>query len=157
LQLLVPGEASAPGTAEGKTGTPSAQTAGIAFTVTVNAVDANWNVVNTNDIVAITSTDPNAALPANASLVSGSKNLSVTLKTAGSATVTAGDVTHPAITSSTSPSIGVAAGAFAKLQILAPGETTAPGSGSGKTSTPTAQTAGSAFVVTSTPWTPIGT
>src|SRR5207302_3380438 len=39
LQLLVPGEAAAPGTAPGKTGTPSAQTASTAFAVTVNAVD----------------------------------------------------------------------------------------------------------------------
>src|SRR5256886_7434461 len=45
LQLLVPGETAAPGTGSGKTGTPTAQTAGTAFTVTVNAVDANWYLV----------------------------------------------------------------------------------------------------------------
>src|SRR5262249_59863664 len=73
LQLLVPGETAAPGTPTGKTGTPNLQTAGTSFTVTVNAVDANWNVVNTNDVVGISSTDPNATLPANASLVSGTK------------------------------------------------------------------------------------
>ena len=44
LQILLPGETAAPGTATGKTGTPSAQTAGGAFNVTVNAVDANWNL-----------------------------------------------------------------------------------------------------------------
>src|SRR5439155_87312 len=87
LQLLAPGETAMPGTPNGKTGTPAAQTAGTAFTVSVNAVDANWNVVNTNDTVALTSSDANAALPANTNLVSGSKALSVTLKTAGSATL----------------------------------------------------------------------
>src|SRR5206468_9107514 len=101
LQLLLPGETAAPGTGSGKTGTPASQTAGTAFNVIVNAVDSNWNVVNTNDTVAITSSDPNAALPVNAALISGSKTLSVTLKTAGTATVTASDVPHPGITAST--------------------------------------------------------
>src|SRR5437773_7445153 len=46
LQLLVPGEGAAPGTALGKTGSPTTRTAGTAFNITVNAVDANWNVVS---------------------------------------------------------------------------------------------------------------
>ncbi|MBI2763979.1 MAG: Ig-like domain-containing protein, partial [Chloroflexi bacterium] len=41
LQLLVPGETAAPGTVSGKTGSPSTQTVGVAFNITVNAVDAN--------------------------------------------------------------------------------------------------------------------
>ena len=61
LQILLPGETAAPGTATGKTGTPSAQTAGGSFNVTVNAVDANWNVVSSTDTVGITSTDANAS------------------------------------------------------------------------------------------------
>ena len=36
-----------PAAVAGKTGSPSAQTAGSGFNVTVNAVDANWNLVNT--------------------------------------------------------------------------------------------------------------
>ena len=63
LQILLPGETAAPGTASGKTGAPSAQTAGGAFNVTVNAVDANWNPVTSTDTVGITSTDANATLP----------------------------------------------------------------------------------------------
>ena len=63
LQILLPGETANPGSASGKTGSPSAQTAGSSFNVTVNAVDANWNVVNTNDTVHITSSDANAVLP----------------------------------------------------------------------------------------------
>jgi hypothetical protein len=148
LQILAPGETAVPGSASGKTGTPTVQTAGVAFSTTVNSVDANWNLINTNDTVAITSSDPNATLPANAALVGGSKAFSITLKTAGSATVTASDTNHPGIASGTSATIPVSGSAFAKLQILVPGETAAPGTPTGKTGTPTAQTAGSAFTVT---------
>src|SRR6266481_166865 len=103
LQLLLPGETAAPGTASGKTGTPVAQTAGSPLLVTVNAVDANWNLINTNDTVAITSSDANASLPSNAALVAGTQSFSVTLKTAGTRTLTASDVTHTSITANTSP------------------------------------------------------
>src|SRR2546426_3514810 len=147
LQLLVPGETAAPGTVSGKTGTPTAQTAGTPFTVTVNAVDPNWNVVSSTDTVGITSSNGGATLPGNAALVAGTKTFSVTLNTAGNWTVTASDITTPAMTANTSPAIPVP-GTFAKLQLLVPGETAAPGAGSGKTGTPTAQTAGTAFTVT---------
>src|SRR2546430_1303202 len=89
LQILMPGETAAPGTASGKTGTPTAQTAGTSFNVTVNAVDATWNAVSSTDAIAITSSDANATLPTNAALVAGTKTFSVTLKTGGSQTVTA--------------------------------------------------------------------
>src|SRR5438445_450248 len=93
LQLLVPGETAAPGTASGKTGTPTAQAAGTPFNVTVNAVDANWNLINTiSDTINLTSSDSNAALPANTALVSGTKTLSVTLNTVGSTTLSVIDV-----------------------------------------------------------------
>src|SRR5207249_10744727 len=72
LQLLVPGETAAPGSATGKTGTPSIQTASIGYSVTVRAVDANWNLVNTSThTVGITCADANDILPANAALVAG--------------------------------------------------------------------------------------
>src|SRR5207249_4678955 len=88
LQLLAPGESATPGTATGKSGTPTAQAAGTSFNVTVNAVDANWNLVNTvSDTVAITDTDLNNTAPANTSLVSGTQAFSITLKTSGSQTV----------------------------------------------------------------------
>src|SRR5207237_952873 len=107
LQLLVPGETAAPGTPSGKAGTPLAQTAGTPFNVTFHAVDFNWNVVSTNDTVAISSSDANAVLPSNTALAVGTTTLSVTLKTAGSATVTASDSSHGAVSSSTSPAITV--------------------------------------------------
>src|SRR5207247_1000232 len=148
LQLLVPGETAAPGSATGKTGTPSDQTASIGYSVTVRAVDANWNLVSSTHTVGITCTDPNDLLPANAALVAGTKSFSLTNKTAGSWTITATDITDSTKTANTSPSITVNSGAFTKLQILMPGETAAPGTTSGKTGTPTAQTAGTPFNVT---------
>jgi len=161
LQLLMPGETAAPGSASGKTGSPTAQTAGSAFTVTVNAVDANWNLVSSTHTIGIASSDGNAALPANAALVAGAKTYSVTLKTAGSWTVTATDVSDGTKTANTSPATTVTAGAFAKLQLLMPGETAAPGSASGKTGSPTAQTVATAFSVTVNSvdgaWNPIST
>src|SRR5207249_580928 len=84
LQILLPGEVAAPGTATGKTAAaPTAQTAGtaIASGIVVNAVDANWNLVSTATTnVTITSTDSNAtiaddngATPGNLSLVAGTR------------------------------------------------------------------------------------
>src|SRR5205823_2132731 len=94
LQILAPGETASPGSATGKTGAPTAQTAGAAFNATVNAVDANWNLVtNITDTVSIASSDANAILPANAALSAGTQTFSVTFKTAPSQTVTASDVT----------------------------------------------------------------
>src|SRR5207245_9129410 len=108
LQVLVPGETAAPGSITGKTGTPTSQPTGTAFNVTVNAVDANWNLVNTvTHTVGITSSDPSATLPANAALVSGTKALSVTLKTGPSQTVTTTDITDGTRTANTSPAMTV--------------------------------------------------
>src|SRR5262249_10831457 len=162
LQVLVPGESAAPGTGTGKTGTPLGQPAGSAFTVTVNAVDANWNLVSSvGDTVGISSSDSNATLPANAALVSGTRNFSVTLNTAGNRTVTASDVTDGTKASNTSSSVAVAAGSFAKLQLLVPGETAAPGTATGKTGTPTPRAAGTSFNVTvnavDANWNPVNT
>ena len=149
LQILMPGETAAPGTATGKTGTPTARTAAAAFSVTVNGVDANWNRVSSvADTVRITSSDANAQLPANAALVAGTQTFDVTLLTAGSRTVAATDVTDGTKTANTSPATTVTAGAFTKLQLLMPGETAAPGTATGKTGSPTARTAGTAFTVT---------
>jgi len=90
LQILVPGETAAPGTASGKTGTPLTQTPGTAFDVTVNAVDEFWNLVTTaTDTITLTSSDAAAVLPAAAALVNGTRVFSVTLNTPPSQTVTA--------------------------------------------------------------------
>src|SRR5256886_14446280 len=148
LQLLVRGETAAPGTASGKTGTPSAQSAATAYNVTVNAVDANWNLISSTLTVGITTADANDTHPANASLSAGTATFAVTFKSAGSWTITATDITDGTKTANSSPSITVNSGAFSKLQILVPGEIAAPGSSTGKSGTPTAQTAGTPFNVT---------
>jgi len=149
LQILLPGETAAPGSASGKTGSPTAQTSGTAFNATVNAVDANWNLISTNDTVHITASDTNATLPTDTALSAGNGTFSVTLKTAtNSVSVTASDVTHTGISTNTSASVAVNAGAPAKLQTLLPGETAAPGTATGKTGSPTAQAAGAAFNIT---------
>jgi hypothetical protein len=96
LQLLVPGETAAPGTASSKTGTPAPQAAGTPFNVTVNAVDETWNVVDTISDLVRCFLRRHGGTPANASLVSGTKAFSVTLNTVGSATLTASDLTNPA-------------------------------------------------------------
>ena len=52
LQVLMPGETAVPGSTTGQTGRlRRAQTAGTAFNVTVNAVDANFNVVSNDNHV----------------------------------------------------------------------------------------------------------
>src|SRR5206468_3180819 len=121
LQLLVPGETAAPGTGSGKTGTPNAQTAGTAFMVTVNAVDANWNVMSSTHTVGITSMDTNATLPANAALASGTQTFNVTLKTAGTKTLTATDITDGSKTANTSPLITVNPGVLNNFLVEAAG------------------------------------
>jgi len=115
LQVLVPGEAAAPGTATGKTGTPSTQGVAAAFTIAVNAVDARWNVVSSTHTVRITSSDPAATLPANAALIAGTRTFSVTLNTAGSRTVTATDDTDASRTANTSSAITVVSPATISL------------------------------------------
>src|SRR5205823_4057592 len=100
------------------------------------------------DTVGITSTDANATLPANAALVAGTKTFSVTAKTADATRVTATDITNGSMTADTSPWTTVDPGAFARLQVLMPGETAAPGTATGKTGGPSDQTAGASFNVT---------
>jgi hypothetical protein len=158
LQVLLPGETAAPGTTTGRSGTPTAQTAGSAILngITVRTVDANWNPVSATPNVILTSSDANATIAddngggtvGNLTLVAGSGTLSsLTFKTAGARTVTATDAAA-VLTADTSTSVTVNAGPFVKLQVLAPGENAAPGTGSGKSGTPDDQRVGNAFNVT---------
>ena len=123
LQLLMPGETAAPGTATGKTGTPTRADGrhGVQRDRQRRRRELERGHLDMRHRGVITSSDANAALPSNAALVAGTKTFSVTLKTAGSQTVTATDSTDGAKTANTSPSTTVNAGAFAKLQILVPG------------------------------------
>src|ERR1035437_4560358 len=107
LQVLLPGEIAAPNTQSGKTGTPTHQTAGTPFTITVNAVDANWNVVSSTDNIHITSSDVNMTPVNDAALVAGTKTFNVTLNTPGSKTVTASDADNNTKTPNTSSAVTV--------------------------------------------------
>src|ERR1043166_3790559 len=106
------------------------------------------DVIGANDVVAITSSDANAVLPPSAALSGGSAAFNLTFKTAGADTVTASNLTHTTISPGTSTAIPVNADVYAKVQLLMPGETAAPGSTTGKTGTPSARTARTSFNVT---------
>jgi hypothetical protein len=102
LQVLMPGETNAPGTAKGKIGTPASQSTNSPVNVTVNAVDANWNIVDyCADTVAITSSDTAAILPNNAALAKGTGTFVVTFSTTGPQTVTATDATQSSVAANT--------------------------------------------------------
>lgn len=108
LQVLMPGETSAPGTATGKTGTPDPQAAGSLCNVTVHAVDAHWNIAyGCADTVHLTSSDAFAYLGNDAALVNGAVTFSVQFFTAGQQTITASDVTKTTVTANTGSSTTV--------------------------------------------------
>jgi hypothetical protein len=89
---------------------PSGSTAGAAFSVTVTALDANNKVVSGyGGTVHFTSSDARAALPGDATLTNGTGTFTVTLKTAGSQTVTATDTANSSITGQASVTVSPAA------------------------------------------------
>jgi protein-tyrosine-phosphatase len=80
-------------------GFPSPTVAGVAHSVTVIAYDAYGNVATGyTGTVAITSSDSQAVLPASAGLTSGIGSFTVTLKTAGTQSITATDTVTSSIT-----------------------------------------------------------
>src|SRR5262249_30089073 len=81
--------------------------------VTVNAVDAYWNLVNTvSDTVGLTSSDTSATLPTPAALAAGTTNLTVYFNGNGNFTVTATDLTNGSKSPGTSSAIGVTGAQF---------------------------------------------
>jgi uncharacterized repeat protein (TIGR01451 family) len=112
LQLLAPGETAAPSTTNGKTGTPSSQVPDVAFNVTVNAVDAFWNIVSSaSDTIRIGLSDTNVIPLVDQFLTNGTKSVSVTMTTPGTNVVTATDVTSAGKTPATN-SIPVSTGQY---------------------------------------------
>jgi hypothetical protein len=88
LLVKLPGQTFTNGV--GITGIATNQTAGNAFNFTVYAVDLNnWLDAGKTGAVSISSSDAQADLPANANLVAGTKQFTITLKTAGSQSVRA--------------------------------------------------------------------
>ncbi len=112
---------------------PSGATAGVAFSITVTALDANNNIATGYlGTIHFTSSDQRTgvALPADYTFTSGDNGAhtftsGVTLVTAGSQTVTATDKSNSSITGQAS--VTVSAAAASTLTLSAPGTST-PGS-----------------------------
>ena len=95
LQILWPGETNAPGTVSGKIGTPTpvslAAGGGLApVNVTINAVDASFNIVSVSDNIHLT-TSNDAITPNDASLVNGTLQQTIIFQSTGAQTVTGTD------------------------------------------------------------------
>ncbi|MDX2473598.1 MAG: hypothetical protein QNL91_07780 [Candidatus Krumholzibacteria bacterium] len=98
LQVLLPGESAAPGTATGKSGAPDAQTVGVPFLVVVRACDDDWTTVATvSDAVSWNSTDESAGLPGTVQLTTGQATATVVLNAAGTFTISGQDLSDPTI------------------------------------------------------------
>jgi hypothetical protein len=160
-QLLVPGETAQGGTESGRTGTPADQVAGGSFTLTLRAVDTWFNLVpGRADTVAIGSSDAFAAIPAETTLVNGQRLVSAKLYKTGLQRFWASGAGTPSARADTSSAVRVTGGPFARLLVLAPGESPAPGSPTGRTGTATDQSINYAFTVTVLAtdawWNPVG-
>ena len=107
LQVLLPGEVEAPGTPQGKAGSPAAQAAGVPFTVRIRACDDQWNTVSITHAVSITCSDESATYPDQATLSGGEVQFSATLNAGGSFTFTTGDLTDPTVPDAVSASVDV--------------------------------------------------
>jgi hypothetical protein len=104
---LLPGETNAPGTATGKTGTPTPVdliSANGEVVVTVLAVDAHWYpIAGNNDTVQISSSDPSGfVVGANpVALNNGSAQVTWYFQTPGTQTITATDTSNTSISPNT--------------------------------------------------------
>ncbi|HLP76544.1 MAG TPA: hypothetical protein VK327_06435 [Candidatus Paceibacterota bacterium] len=107
LQVLLPGESPAPNTLTGKTGTPTAAVAGDFVQITVRAVDSNWNLVSSSDIVNITSSDASDVMSLDAGLVGGVGTFTIQVGNAGTRTITATDMSDNTKTPNTSSTLTV--------------------------------------------------
>src|SRR5262249_18470316 len=150
-----------PGTASGKSGSPNNQSAGSVFTATVRAVDQFWNVVNTvSDSVTLGSSDAFAVMPAETVLTAGQVLVPVRLARSGQQPIWASDPLPSSIQPDPSAAVTIVGGAFTRVLVLAPGESVAPGTTSGRTGTPTDQSINYAFTCTILAcdpwWNPVG-
>ena len=161
LQVILPGESPAGGTGTGKTGTPTTQTAGTPFNITVRAVDQYWNLVpGVNNRVGLTSTDTFAWMTADTTLANGQRVIPVRLHKSGLQTITATDLDDSNILTNTSSQVLIVGGTFARVLVLAPGEIVAPGTATGRAGTPTDQSINYSFTLTVLAtdqwWNPVG-
>jgi len=100
---------------------PASSGAGFAFTFTVTARDAAYNVAtNYAGMVQFTSSDPAAKLPPNSKLVNGTGTFSATLTNAGFQTITATDTVSTSLMGSLS--VTAVAGEFPVASFGAKGD-----------------------------------
>jgi hypothetical protein len=118
LQVLLPGETNAPGTATGKIGTPTPVSLSAnngLENVTVNAVTANYQIVNSvTDTISLSSTDGGpvgGVAPVSQNMVNGVASFSgdggYSFGDEGTFTITATDKSNPGIAPATSSSVTV--------------------------------------------------
>ncbi|MBN2170248.1 MAG: hypothetical protein JW819_02875 [Candidatus Krumholzibacteriota bacterium] len=107
VQVVVPGQSPAPGSASGVTGSPTSQSAGEAFAVQAYSTDAWWNSVPSADNVRLSSSDPGANTPLTGTLAAGFAPFSVALGTVGQQTLTIADLSTAGIQGMTSAPIQV--------------------------------------------------
>jgi hypothetical protein len=149
LQVLLPGQTPAGGTATGFTGTPTDQQAGTPFNATIRAVDQFWNrVPGINDDVDLSSTDLFAGMPATVTLVNGELIQPVTLYRSGYQRITATHASNGAILPHTSSQVFVTGGPYSRIVLVCPGEMIAPGTPEGRAGAATDQSINYAFNVT---------
>ena len=117
VQLVVPGQTAEPGSVTGVSGSPATQGAGQAFAVEVWATDDYWNPVPSSDTVRLTSNDLAASTPVNAVLNNGFAQMTVSLGTVGTQTLSISDQTNGSIQGMTSPDIAVIPDAIASFEI----------------------------------------
>jgi hypothetical protein len=148
LQVLLPGQSPRGGTSSGYEGSPDDQNAGSTFMLTVRAVDEFWNrVPGIDNRVSLFSTDAFADMPDDTVLHNGEIILPVTLYRVGHQTITAADIETGGIEHTSAP-VRILPGPYARIVIIAPGQTIAPGSEEGRTGEATDQSINFAFTVT---------
>lgn len=124
-------------------------TAGQDVTVNARLSDANGNAVSTSGKTVNWSSTGGGIFASATSLTNGSGVATVEFTTNKAA-----DISHTVVATDTdtftgtSPVFTTVPGAFVKLQLLVPGETAVPGSGSGKSGTPSGQSVSIPFTVT---------
>src|SRR5262249_43043771 len=132
---------------------PSANAiAGTAFAAqpVVRVEDAFGNLRTTDNSTVVTATRSagNGTLQGVTNLTAAAGVVTFTNLSHNVATNTTIAFNSSGLTGTSSSVVAVGPAAFVKLQLLAPGETNTPGTATGKSGTPVAQTAGTAFNVT---------
>ena len=107
VQIVVPGQTPAPGRVSGVIGSPASQSAAQTFAIEIYATDDYWNPLPSGDVVRVTSSDPAASTPVNGTMSNGFVQLTLSLGTVGTQTLTVTDQTNGSIQGMTSAGIPV--------------------------------------------------